>query len=284
MKSLKYSILLLLVIIGCESEVDNVRLPEFQQKLVIASFISPSDYVSMIYVISNQRLFGDLSKKELPGRLAGTISDGIREVRLDTMPGGLSFRNGDMPVVPGNTYLLKVSNDKGLNAEAMSTVPLPGEFNLITDTFSIQHHEPGYLPWREFKVNITFSDLPDENNYYCIKGFMTAYNTVDSSKTYSFEEPLYFEKNLFTDSEANSENKIQLSTGMPGYFTSYDSAFLKIYLLNTEKSYYLYHRSLENYNQGDNPFTEPTPVYSNIEGGFGIFTSYTIDSLIFRLR
>ena len=78
MKSLKYSILLLIIIIGCESEVDNVRLPEFQQKLVIASFISPADSESIIYVISNQRLFGDLSIKELPGRLSGTISDGIR--------------------------------------------------------------------------------------------------------------------------------------------------------------------------------------------------------------
>ena len=284
MKSLKYSILLLIIIIGCESEVDNVRLPEFQQKLVIASFISPADSESIIYVISNQRLFGDLSIKELPGRLSGTISDGILEVGLDAIPGGLRLKHGALPIVPGQTYTLKVEDDKGLKAEGMSTVPMPAEFNLITDTFSVQYHEPGFLPWREYKVDIAFSDIQDEENYYCIKGSITSYMTEDSSKTYSFDEPLYFEKKIFTDSEADTNNKIRLSTGISGYFTSSDSAFLKIYLLNTEKSYYLYHRSLENYNKGDNPFTEPTPVYSNITGGFGIFASYTIDSLIFRLK
>lgn len=284
MKSLKYSILLLIMISSCETEVDNIRLPEFQQKLVIASFITPFDSLSTIYVISNQRLYGDLSKKELPGRLSGTISDGTREIKLDTIPGGLSFSDEDLPVLPGKTYLLKVSDNKGLKAEGLSTVPIPAEFNIVTDTSSILHHESGYLSWREFRVNVTFTDIPDENNYYCIKGSMKAFDTEEGYGTYFFEEPLYFEKKLFTDSEANSENKIKLSTGMPAYFTSYDSAFLKIYLLNTERSYYLYHRSLENYNNGDNPFTEPTPVYSNIEGGLGIFASYTIDSLIFRLK
>jgi hypothetical protein len=67
-------------------------------------------------------------------------------------------------------------------------------------------------------------------------------------------------------------------------FSYYDSAFIKIYLLNTEKSYYLYQKSLEDYKSGEDPFTEVTPVYSNIDGGLGIFTSFTIDSLIYRLR
>jgi hypothetical protein len=284
MKPLKYSILFLIIIIGCESEVDNVRLPEFQQKLVIASFISPAESETIISVISNQRLFGDLSVKELPGKLSGTISDGTSEAALDTVPGGLLLKQGTLAIVPGLTYYLHVENDKGLKAEGMSTVPLPREFDLNVDTFSVLYHEPGYQPWREFKVNITFSDFPGEQNYFCIQGFITAYMTEDSSRTYSFDESLYFEKKIFNDSYADKDNKIRLSTGMPGYFTYYDSAFLRVYLLNTEKSYYLYHRSLENYNEGDNPFTEPTPVYSNIKGGFGIFTSYTIDSLIFRLK
>jgi hypothetical protein len=63
-----------------------------------------------------------------------------------------------------------------------------------------------------------------------------------------------------------------------------DSAFLKVYLLNTDKSYYDYHRSLGNYDSGDDPFTEPSPVFSNVNGGLGIFAAYTVDSLIFRLK
>jgi hypothetical protein len=63
-----------------------------------------------------------------------------------------------------------------------------------------------------------------------------------------------------------------------------DSCFLKIYLLNTDKAYYDYQKSLEKYNSGEDPFTEPSPVYSNISGGLGIFAAYTVDSLIYRLK
>jgi hypothetical protein len=63
-----------------------------------------------------------------------------------------------------------------------------------------------------------------------------------------------------------------------------DSAFLRIYLLNTDKPYYDFHKSLENYSLGDYPFTEPSFLYSNVKGGLGIFASYTLDSLIFRVK
>jgi hypothetical protein len=68
------------------------------------------------------------------------------------------------------------------------------------------------------------------------------------------------------------------------FFMAPDSLFLNIYVLNTEKSYFLFHKSLKNYKNGENPFSEATPVYSNINGGFGVFTSYTIDSLVVRLK
>jgi hypothetical protein len=41
---------------------------------------------------------------------------------------------------------------------------------------------------------------------------------------------------------------------------------------------------LNEFDRSDNPFSEAKPVYSNIKGGLGIFTSYTMDSLRFRLK
>lgn len=63
-----------------------------------------------------------------------------------------------------------------------------------------------------------------------------------------------------------------------------DSSIVKIYLFNVEKSYYQYHKSLDDYNDSGNPFSEATPVYSNINGGLGVFTSYTIDSLVVKFK
>jgi hypothetical protein len=63
-----------------------------------------------------------------------------------------------------------------------------------------------------------------------------------------------------------------------------DSAFLRIYLLSTDKPYYDFHKSLENFSLGDSPFSEPSFLYNNVNGGLGIFASYTLDSLIFRVK
>ena len=44
-------------------------------------------------------------------------------------------------------------------------------------------------------------------------------------------------------------------------------------LLNTDISYYEFHRSLRQ-QRGDTPFTEPSLVYTNVEGGLGVFAGY----------
>ena len=73
-----------------------------------------------------------------------------------------------------------------------------------------------------------------------------------------------------------------------GYYSSPDSSpdsvFMKIYLLNTEKSYYQFHQSLLNYDDGTVPFSETSPLFSNITGGLGIFSAYTVDSIVIRIK
>ena len=270
---------------ACEKEVNNVKLPNFEQKLAIASFISPSDSVSYVLVSSNRRLYGELKDKESPGNLAGTLTDGSNMIILDTTLKGLKFNREKMQIQYGKTYSLKVTSDKGISAEAVCTVPEKREFIIQSDTFSVLHQEPGYLVWREFRINISFTDYPGEFNYYRLAGEITGYITDPETEVPEINNfPIWFEKAYFTDKDSESDYKIHTETGIGRSFDYYDSAFVKIYLLNTEKSYYLYHKSLENYNSGEDPFSEVTPVYSNIKGGLGIFTSYTIDSIVYRIK
>lgn len=42
---------------------------------------------------------------------------------------------------------------------------------------------------------------------------------------------------------------------------------------NSDENYYKYHRSLET-SGNDNPFTEPSLVYTNINNGLGCFAAY----------
>jgi len=48
---------------------------------------------------------------------------------------------------------------------------------------------------------------------------------------------------------------------------------LLFFLALTDIHYYNYHRSVFNFD-GENPFSEPSPVYSNIEGGLGVFAAF----------
>jgi hypothetical protein len=71
---------------------------------------------------------------------------------------------------------------------------------------------------------------------------------------------------------------------------------MKLYCLSVILSFLLLHVHGQNVERhtisgyvreavsGENPFSKATPVYSNVNGGFGIFTSYTIDSLAVRLK
>ena len=83
--------------------------------------------------------------------------------------------------------------------------------------------------------------------------------------------------NFFTDELMNGEN-CSLSFWTYSYRDVYTDfgEFLEINVVieNISKELYLYYSSREQHGLAiDNPFAEPVPVYSNIEGGLGIFGS-----------
>jgi hypothetical protein len=55
-------------------------------------------------------------------------------------------------------------------------------------------------------------------------------------------------------------------------------------VLETDDDYYTYHNSLKNYRGTDEIFTEYSPLYSNIQGGIGIFSSYVVHKKVLVLK
>lgn len=270
---------------GCEKYVTIVNAPVFNQKLVVSSFLSPSDSISYISVTSNQPVYTVVFQEERPGALTGTITDGITEIQLDTIETGLAFRNDKMPLVPGQTYTVRISSDKGLNAEASATIPAVKDFMIKIDTLTIVHGSHGSNEyWSEFRINAEYSDDPAETNFYSITGRFTGYKTDESLETRTYKERLWFDESFLNDQKKDENSRIKNTAGLSRSFNYYDSAFVTVFVMNVEESYYLYHKSLEKYSGSDNPFSEASPVYSNIRGGLGVFTSYTIDSLRLRLK
>jgi len=270
---------------SCETNVENVELPEFLQKLVITSFISPSDTVSYFSVSSNKKLYGELNTEEPLGNLVGYISDGENEVTLDTFRTGFKLKHDIMQIQYGKTYHLRISSVKGLSCEAYCTVPEKMNFNMKVDTFSIPLPYDWAMEKRRIDIKISIQDIPGTENYYRIfsKG-IGYYKDPYNFESYSSTNFLYFENELISDNGMDGKEIVQKSLSGINYYFQHDSAYIVAYLFNTERSYFLYHKSLKDYKNGENPFSEATPVFSNINGGLGIFTSYTVDSLVMRLK
>lgn len=273
---------------SCEKDVNNDLLPGFKSKLVISSFLSPSDSISIIRVTSNRPVYGVLRPYPSPGNVTGWISDGAKEIEMTATDSGLVFTKDMMPVLNSKSYEIRIINDNGLTATAHCTVPEKYDFQISLDTSSVTKVDKD--PWgKEFTwsdkfVNVSVKDDPAKENYYHIIGEYVAYTSYQGN-IYTHKDNIYFEEKLFTDRERNADGFITISARYNDDFKDYPgSTFIKIYLLNTEKSYYLYHKTIFDYKDDDNPFSEPTPVFSNVDGGLGIFTSYVIDSAILRLK
>lgn len=272
--------LILMAVTGCELEVKNIKLPDFQQKLVINSFISPYDTISFVSIYSNERVFGELNDSESLGNLSVTISNGQKEISLKDIEGRFIFRREDMTVEEGSTYQLKVTSDKGLSAEATCTVPVKRELYPEADTVrELSKYE--WMPDVYFiNTNIYITDPAGEANFY----------------SFYLKELEYYPGNFYTSQVGSEKQEIINDIGKDGerilaYAGSVtepsaecDSAFMISYILQTDKAYFTYHYSLENYSGGEEPFKEIYPAYSNIEGGLGIFASYVVDSLVIRLK
>ncbi|MBD0254725.1 MAG: DUF4249 family protein, partial [Cytophagales bacterium] len=71
-------------------------------------------------------------------------------------------------------------------------------------------------------------------------------------------------------------------TSFPVVRDYHDSVTLYAYLLHTDRAYFEYHRTLRA-NADSNPFAEPVLLYSNVEGGLGVFAAFNRTTLEVKL-
>jgi hypothetical protein len=278
------SVLAILSFISCEKEVNNIKYPEYKPKWDISGYLSPDNFISRIILSVNLRNYGNQWQFDDMGHPTVTLSDGTNLIVLDSAQ--MSYRGGikrsDFPIEEGKTYTLKIKTDKGFNAEASCTVPFRGKFDLDVDTTVTRYLYEDSIPLQTVHPYLYFTDTKGVDNYYMVLCEEISYSSLYNHSNNIYEVGLG-QKAYFNDKGIDG-SRIKLSIEGTGLSNMTDSCFLKIYLLNTDKVYYDYKKSVDKYNSGEDPFTEPSPVYSNITGGLGIFAAYTVDSLVFRLK
>lgn len=296
-------------IISCEKNAVGVKLPS-ESKLVISSFISPDVDTIRVYVRESEPATGSTSI----GRFGYykdanvVLSDGNQSVQLIYIEERIvnvglkgvyiALNTGSFKIDYGKTYYLEVTDPKGRKATASCTVPAKLNY-VIEPQFELRDRTTDIIGTNGYDVYVSWNDIPDQTNYFRVKDLEVNYQfpycfSFYGTKTCVDEKgnPLVAQQGHnvsfvndidFTDDTKNPNSVLTLkgSTFKLNYSyekvdpkdvtTSFNYTFIQL-----DENYYQYMKSNSRYISADTPFVEPTLMYSNVEGGLGIFGSYTV--------
>ena len=265
---------------SCIKDVDNLNLPSSQPKLVVQSFISPGDSIIVtIYaskpinynvIGSNFNYHGYDTVKTATVTLTDITNGNSTTIPFDNDNKKYIVAPADFSIENNNEYELSITANTFKSITARTTVPNGIATATISKIDTTDADE-----WGDSTIRISgyINDPAPEENYYHILSY--------GLREYTWEEfhDIYLSNysNFFiTDNNHNGETinfrdeLYQFETGDEN--TIYSSSIL---IYDVDEHYYKFHKSLETiYDIMDNPFTESSHLYSNIEGGLGVFGSF----------
>jgi hypothetical protein len=280
---------LIFFIISCDY---NEESDSFESgRISVNGFLSPSD-TFRINVSYLKSMWGySVDSFLINGKLSLTLPDqSIIYLEYDSMKNyeesqthkrkGFYKAAEFIPYIPG-TYTLSVETPDKKLIVAHDSIPVAvqiQESKFFFDTIV-----------NSYELQLAFSDEKEESRYYAISvnNFLYHDDYISSSSNLRISSPntfieasilaplnqLVFSNNTFEAGDQIVD--IILDYYPKGNLTNWDSAQFNIQLHTISKAYYDYAISFYKQNQAAKDFyAEPVSVFSNIEGGYGIFAGY----------
>ncbi|MCE6987941.1 DUF4249 domain-containing protein [Dyadobacter sp. CY323] len=302
-----FILICLISLTGCESLVNDLgpdELPKIESRLAVECYISPQSARLEAVVTESQPLFGRASYDAVFVKNAEVILSGdTQKVRLvyDDSTTRYYADTSAFKVEAGKSYTLTVTDGKR-SVRASTTVPVKRP---TIKKFTVKIVPLDYSPDSIAQIRFSWEDIKGESNYYTVRGYAIAEETVPQYNNETGDIipfrlinrwPFYYRDwNTFNDTNLDgiTYNAPEYNVRIPQKRTVsyldkngvarsfYNDALLRevrAEVLNVDVNYYRFYNSLDNAGGGDNPFVEPTLVYTNIEGGLGCFGSYTVTS------
>lgn len=291
----KNSILLILgalLVISCELIVD-VDVPETLPTLAINSFFAPdSSWQAIVHV--NRNILDHEPFKEVPDARVVIYHEGTPLEILTYNHDDSSFQSssGNVPAV-GQHYEIRVEAPGYPSVRAASYVPEPVNITGVEVTIPDAGSE-------DILYTLRFQERPHEVNYYEIR---VEEEWLDYVQTPTGEITrrsvhiayLFSDDPVFNDNEAASDGKSLLFKDVlldgkeasirfrSDNITMADKIIYRIYLSTVSKDFYLHQSTakLQDFYKGD-PFAQPVNVYTNVESGFGVFSGYSQDVVVYE--
>ena len=285
-KKLYLVLILIIVLIACEKTV-YIDIPDKGRKITINSLFNPDSLLKVSVSKSCYILDNDIQAIE-----NATVEIYENGILIDTLPylnNGL-YRSTTKKPSSGDRYKIKVTVPGMGTAETESSIP--PETNIISiDTTSIKRIDTGGYRHEKLEFRVKFKDNPDKKNYYLLKPNQISIYTyedyeMDTIITDTIQSTMFYESNdpsvvedlrlglLFNDNLFNGNTYVfTLSTGK--YFE--EGASICVNLKSISEGYFKYLATCNKHMEANwDPFMEKISVYTNVEGGVGIFGGYSL--------
>lgn len=259
-----YIICILIFVNSCTKDAD-VKLPAVASKLVINSFLSPQDSLVKVTVTLSQPLYNNSNSGQYYNVSDATvqINDGsvTKTLLYNSVTNYYYIPFSQLPIVVGNTYYLTVSTPDGKNVNASTSIPTANSTLTFSSQVVIDPNQGD-----QYSITANWIDSPGTEDYYRIAFYAKQFYPGDIDTTYysAFSDNFSDKDNDGKTFNQNFTVYSQNSTGSEG----------ELYLIHATKEYYLFHTKLADAAGSGNPFSEPVQMYSNINGGYGIFAGF----------
>lgn len=277
-------LIFLTALMSCEKIID-ISIPDKERKIVVNGLISTDQAVR----INLSRSLSILEKDSLISIIGGEVrlfhgNDLIGKFQQDT--GGFYSLPEFRPQV-GQSYRLTASYENLKPVEATAILPpyvpivsvdtatLTGEWGQQELRLSVKFNDPaGVHNIYGFGIDVTYKEYDYVSMSWTGKklthpGYL--YEGTDrflKDESTNYEGKLYFDDLLF-DGQSKS---VEFGVSDYSIFES-DTIWLDVKMEQADPSFYLYVLSYDAYQQAHgNPFSEPVQVYTNVIGGYGIFS------------
>jgi len=268
----------LLLLFSCEKAVTNVELPKQEKKLVVYAYISPEDSLISVHVSESHPIWQPYSGgyyetvKNAHVKITGNGTEA--HVPYDQNSDTYILSTSLFPIIPGAPYGLLVSTPDGKSVQASCTVPFNTNQSVGLVAVDTITEEWG---GKKLRVKVRFTDIVGETNYYRVGGvwkYIDLYAPTQDTLT----EEMYPKYNFEYFSDMGKDGQVFTAELVYWIYENADwmqPIGMELKLLTTDVHYYNFHKSLENY-VGEDPFSEPTMVYTNMIGGLGVFAAYRL--------
>lgn len=293
-------------VISCTETEFKIELPVPTQKFVVHSTLTPFTPPVVksfsVFVSQNTKIFDSLVVAPVTDATVKLFVNGqfSQELKYNSLIGYWT----DFFPESGKEYKITIEKAGFETASAMGTIPpnVKIKSSKLTPIAGI-----GEDNLTLSGISVTFDDPADQVNYYEImvwrdeqendKYRLFTNDRIITSESY-YPSPILIESKqperlLFNDEQINGKtHTIELMYYAPQYL-SHNQLYIYPHIdfllfRSVSKDYYLYYTTLFKQINNRRPdllfgIAEPSPVYTNIQNGFGVFAGYSEDNRIFEV-